>query len=116
MAGLVCPGCGLSYDGARLPHYLGSASGASCPRCAAPLGESSWETGVERRSRSTSERHRVAVERSVGWAERAAAEGDFAEALAWLATIEAVGDRLPAGVDGKRRAWMRAARATTADG
>ena len=40
-------------------------------------------------------RHLLAIERTLGWAEDAAAAGDVQEALAWLRLIEAVEGRLP---------------------
>jgi hypothetical protein len=40
-------------------------------------------------------RHLLAIERTVGWAEDAAAAGDVQDALAWLRLIEAVEGRLP---------------------
>jgi hypothetical protein len=112
---LMCQRCGLSYDGSTLPQYLLSASRASCPRCAAPLTTADPDPRRRPRLASAPERHRAAVQRSVGWAERAAADGDFAGALAWLATIEAVDGGLPSGVDAQRRAWAAAAQATTAE-
>lgn len=35
----------------------------------------------------------------------AAADGDYATALGWLATIEAVDGTLPTGLDQRRREW-----------
>jgi hypothetical protein len=114
---LECPRCGLSYHAATLPLYLLSASGASCPRCATPLVDASPDPDAERRPRlgSTPERHRAAVQRSLSWAERAAAEGQYATALAWLATIEAVEGELPPAFDAKRRAWAASAQAVAAE-
>jgi hypothetical protein len=40
-------------------------------------------------------RHLLAIDRTVRWAEDAAAAGDVQEALAWLRVIEAVEGRLP---------------------
>ena len=45
------------------------------------------------------------MRQSAGWAEDAAREGDYAGALAWLATIEAVAGELPAALEERRRAW-----------
>jgi hypothetical protein len=115
---LLCPRCGLSYDGATLPQYLLSASAGSCPRCAAPLTETSRDPEPERRPRlgSTAERHQAAVQRSLTWAEEAASAGQYATALAWLATIEAVEGELPPAFDAKRRAWAANAQAVAAKG
>jgi hypothetical protein len=50
------------------------------------------------------------------WAEQAAGAGQYATALAWLATIEAVEGELPPGFDAKRRAWAASADAAPAEG
>jgi hypothetical protein len=55
---------------------------------------------------SPADRHELAVRQSLRWAETAAAEGDFTRALSWLATVEAIEGRLPAGWEQRRRAWM----------
>ena len=105
MARLACPNCGLSYAAETLPQYLSASTGASCPRCATPM------TGPVERARraSPAERHKLAVARTVSWAEQEAANGDFTAALSWLAAIEAVDGELPAGVPAKRRRWEAAA-------
>ena len=115
MPKLVCPRCALMYDGATLPQFLLSASGASCPRCATPLVHTSDDPDPNRRPRlgSTPERHQAAVARTLHWAEQAAADGEYAAALAWLATIEVVEGKLPAVFDAKRRTWAARAQATT---
>jgi hypothetical protein len=51
-------------------------------------------------------RHRAAVARSLGWADDAAARGDHTDALAWLYTIEAVGDQLTPEYQAKRDTWL----------
>lgn len=50
-------------------------------------------------------RHELAVRQSLRWAQRAAAEGDYGNALGWLATVEAVDGRLPDGWEERRRSW-----------
>ena len=50
------------------------------------------------------------MRKSAGWAEDAAREGDYAGALAWLATIEAVAGELPRPLEARRRAWTTRAR------
>lgn len=54
---------------------------------------------------SPADRHELAVRQSLRWAETAAAEGDFARAVSWLATVEAIEGQLPAGWEQRRRAW-----------
>jgi ribosomal protein S27AE len=114
---LMCPRCGLAYHSSTLPQHLLSTSRASCARCAAPLTEARRDVAHDRRPRfgSTPDRHRAAVTKTLGWAEHAAAEGDYATALAWLETIEAVDGEIPSGFDAKRRVWAQAARAATAE-
>lgn len=51
------------------------------------------------------ERHELAVRQSLRWAEAAAAEGDFGQALSWLATVEAVEGGLPGDWSQRRDAW-----------
>ena len=51
------------------------------------------------------ERYRTAVANTLAWAEESAARGDYAEALAWLDVLEAIGDQLIGGYQIKRRAW-----------
>jgi hypothetical protein len=69
----------------------------------AEVGE---EIGARRpRFGSTPERHRRAVRQTLSWAEGAAAEGDYATALSWLATLEAAEGELPPGVGARRREW-----------
>jgi hypothetical protein len=66
---------------------------------------------------STRDRHRAAVARSFGWAEQAAARGDYADALSWVQVVEAIGDPIPTEYQTKRARgsapWRRAERATS---
>jgi hypothetical protein len=55
--------------------------------------------------RSPRSAHLVAVARSLNWADASAARGDFADALAWLRAVEAMGDLLPDAYLNKRRRW-----------
>ncbi|WP_138974066.1 hypothetical protein [Patulibacter medicamentivorans] len=51
-------------------------------------------------------RHRAAIDRSLGWAEAAAARGDYQDALGWLAVVEAVGPPLTEQQLRLRSAWL----------
>lgn len=54
------------------------------------------------------DRRLVAVARSLGWAEEAAARGDYADALSWVGVVEAIGDLIPIKYRTKRQAWLTA--------
>jgi hypothetical protein len=55
-------------------------------------------------------RHLEAVSRSLAMADASAERGDFADALAWVRTVEAIGDPLPDPYRRKRQAWRAALR------
>jgi hypothetical protein len=95
---LECSNCGLTYGRATTAHDLLASSGAACPRCSSPLA-------LAVPQRDASERHDAAVRQSVAWAEDAARRGDYAGALAWLATVEAIGDELSQALAARRRGW-----------
>jgi hypothetical protein len=59
------------------------------------------------------ERHALEIRQSLRWAERAAREGDYERALAWLSTVERTEGRLDEHWSAARRLW-RAAWATQA--
>ncbi len=50
-------------------------------------------------------KHEAAVAATLAWADEAAARGDYADALGWLATVEAVGDTLTNAYHAKQRTW-----------
>ena len=104
---LRCTNCGLSYGSATVPQHLLSSSGAACPRCSSPLTGAYEPADATRRPRFgfTPKRHQVAVQRSLSWADDAARDGDYANALSWLATIEAIDGALPESYEARRRAW-----------
>ncbi|HZE18299.1 MAG TPA: hypothetical protein VE197_22850 [Mycobacterium sp.] len=60
-------------------------------------------------ARSPEAKHEQAVARTLEFAEDAACRGDFTDALAWLATLEAIGRRLPSEYLTKREEWRIAA-------
>ena len=51
-------------------------------------------------------RHLEAVRRTLRWADEAAHRGEYGEAVAWLETITAIGDVLPAAYRDKHREWV----------
>ena len=57
---------------------------------------------------SAHDRHLAAVARTFGWAEEAAARGDYADALSWVQVVQAIGDLIPIEYQTKRRAWLSA--------
>jgi hypothetical protein len=56
----------------------------------------------------SSARHARAVAQTLGWADEAAARDDHAGALAWLRTLEVIGDELSAAYEAKRHSWRLA--------
>jgi len=63
------------------------------------------------RSARDHQRHQAAVANTLGWADEAAGRDDYHDALAWLRTLEAIGEILPEQYLAKREAWTRRARA-----
>jgi hypothetical protein len=57
------------------------------------------------RAPSSLDRHLAAVARSLRWAQESAERGDYADALAWIQTVEAIGEQLPPSYQTKREAW-----------
>jgi hypothetical protein len=45
------------------------------------------------------------VARTLRWADEASEPGDYFDALAWLDTVEAIGDQLPEAYETKRDSW-----------
>jgi len=62
--------------------------------------------------RSGPTKHEAAVMQTLGWADDAAANRDFAGALEWLAVIEAIGTPLSDEHLGKQATWALATRRT----
>ena len=86
-----CPVCR-----AAVPRDVLGVIGGVCPSCQRPLDAAA--------------RHTLAVAQTRDWADEAAARGDHAGALAWLRTVEAVGERLSAEDEDKRARWGNALR------
>jgi hypothetical protein len=53
-------------------------------------------------------RNRVAVTRSLGWAQESADRGDYLDALGWIGVVDEIGAELTAAFEIKRRAWSQA--------
>ena len=102
------------------------AAGDTCPRCLAPLPAGKFRRELLRDPQlrcgtgapqgvdaavaepGAGARHLAAVARTLCWADESAARGDYADALRWVETIEALGDPLPQDYDTKRRSWRGA--------
>lgn len=54
---------------------------------------------------SAETRHQAAVARSLGWAHESAARGDYADALSWMTTLDAVGHTFAATDEAARASW-----------
>jgi hypothetical protein len=70
------------------------------------LRTTAWPQAAADQPRLT--RHEAAVFHTLSWADEAAADHDYAGALAWLDVIEAIGDRLPEEHQYKRATWALA--------
>jgi hypothetical protein len=58
------------------------------------------------------ERHLAAVARTLQWADESAERGDPLDAIAWLKTLEAIGDKLPEVYEIRRDSWRAQLRRT----
>jgi hypothetical protein len=54
----------------------------------------------------TCARHLAAVARTLEWADESADRGDLLDAIAWLETLEAIGDELPGVYQSRRDFWF----------
>ena len=50
-------------------------------------------------------KHLATVMRTLQWADESAERGDYCESLAWLDTVEAIGDELPEFHETRRDFW-----------
>ena len=57
------------------------------------------------RARREGAKHRAAVANTLQWADESAERGDHFDALAWLDTVEAIGDELPDVYQNRRNSW-----------
>ena len=53
----------------------------------------------------TCARHLAAVARTLQWADESADRGDLLDAIAWLGTLEAIGDEVPGVYEFRRDSW-----------
>ena len=61
-------------------------------------------------------KHLAAVARTLQWADESAERGDHFDAIAWLETLEAIGDELPGVYEIRRDSWSaQLARTRTTD-
>jgi len=91
-----CPSCRTATAADVL-----AAVGGACPHCHRPLDSAA--------------RHEQAVAQTLEWADEAAARGDHADALAWLNTVEAVGDGLSPDYESRRAQWRTVLRDRRSD-
>ena len=81
---------------------------------AAPLGRVPGARGLEARRdgvrlgrlRQAEAKHLAAVARTLQWADESAERGDHFDAIAWLKTLEAIGDKLPEVYEIRRDSWL----------
>ena len=82
--GATAPPVSYPEPGTRRQDRMGSASDQSAKREA---------------------KHLVAVARTLQWADESAEHGHYFDALAWLDTVEAIGDELPEVYEIRRDSW-----------
>jgi hypothetical protein len=103
-SGLHAVCCDTLEGGAAAERELArEAPVSSCRSPAGLLASTPREASV-----SAHDRHLAAVARTFGWAEEAAARGDYADALSWVQVVQAIGDLIPMEYQTKRRAWLSA--------
>jgi len=85
-----------------------SPTGASAPGVSYPPPETGRRdpTGLAPgRCATRDAKHLAAVARTLQWADESAEHGNHFEALAWLETVEAIGDELPEAYEIRRDSW-----------
>lgn len=86
--------------------------GAAAQPVAYPDPGTGGQAGTEFASGYHKERHLAAVARTLQWADESAERGDHLDAIAWLKTLEAIGDELPEVYEIKRDSWRAQLRRT----
>jgi hypothetical protein len=83
-------------------------TGATAPPVSYPqpgTGRQDW-TGLASGDCAKREaKHVAAVARTLQWADESAERGDLFDAIAWLGTVEAIGDKLPEVYEIRRDSW-----------
>ncbi len=95
---------GLSAADSTNATQLSLKSGEPAPVSSGRPALSSGTSPPQQYDRAA--KHLAAVAQSLAWAEECAAGGDYADALGWIAAVEATGDRLSDAFETKRRAWV----------
>ncbi len=88
--------------------------GATVPPVSYPQPATGRQAGTGFASRYYAERHLAAVARTLKWADESAERGDHLDAIAWLSTVEAIGDKLPEVYETRRDSWSAELRRTRA--
>jgi hypothetical protein len=68
--------------------------------------------GGDDRSTLFESQHAAIIERTLRWADEAAARRDYVEALRWVETIRSLGEALPEYYEAKRQTWLQSASAS----
>jgi len=82
--------------------------GATAPRVSYPepgTGRQDWPGFASGDCAKRESKHLAAVARTLQWADEAAERGDHFDAIAWLETLEAIGDQLPEVYESRRGSW-----------
>ncbi len=85
-----------------------SPIGATVPPVSYPLSGTERQDATGFASGQCAKRdakHLAAVARTLQWADDSAERGDHFDALAWLDTLEAIGDELPEVYEIRRDSW-----------
>ena len=79
--------------------------GATASPVSYPQPGTGRHAGIGFASGDDAERHLAAVARTLQWADESAERGDVLGAIAWLGTVEAIGDTLPEVYEARRDSW-----------
>ncbi len=88
--------------------------GATAPPVSYPQPGTGRQARTGLASGYYAERHLAAVARTLQWADESAERGDVFDALAWINTVEAIGDKLPEVYEIRRDSWCAQLRRTRA--